>query len=164
MKYVTCTRVGEKVMLTVWYFWHGFIYRGKTFMYLKYSRFPLIYHLLPNVWKASCFISASLFLDVPYWPLYSMDKFISCVIPGPSQWFFHFVRSYRNCMDSYHVKMVNVLESPVASGARCPWQQQRTWLLAMLRRMMGFRTTKFRRLLPSPCDYDLFAKVTITVV
>ena len=30
------------------------------------------------------------FVDVPYWPLYSTDKFISCVVPGPSQWFFHF--------------------------------------------------------------------------
>ena len=29
-------------------------------------------------------------IDVLYWPPYSMDKFISCVVPGPSQWLFHF--------------------------------------------------------------------------
>ena len=45
---------------------------------------------LPNVWKASYTISASIFVDVPYWPPYSTDKFISCVVPGPSQWLFHF--------------------------------------------------------------------------
>ena len=56
---------------------------------VQYSR-SLIYHLLPNVWKASYTISASICVDVRYWPLYSTDKFISCVVPGPSQWFFHF--------------------------------------------------------------------------
>ena len=74
-------------MATVRHFWHGFIHRSKTFMYPQYSR-PLIYHLLPNVWKVSYTISASIF--VPYWPPYSTDKFISCVVLGPSQWFFHF--------------------------------------------------------------------------
>ena len=58
-------------------------------MYLQYSR-PLIYHRLPNVWKVSYTISAPISLDVPYWPHYSMDKFISCVVTVPSQWFFHF--------------------------------------------------------------------------
>ena len=61
-------------------------------MYLQYSRPPLIYHLLPNVWNASYTISSSIFLDVPYWLPYSTDNFISCVLPGPSQWFFHFGR------------------------------------------------------------------------
>ena len=51
---------------------------------------PRIYHLLPNVWKASYTISASIFVDVPYWPPYSRDKVISCVVPGPSQWLFLF--------------------------------------------------------------------------
>ena len=51
---------------------------------------PLIYHLLSNVWKALYTISASIFVDVPYWQHYSTDKLISCVVPGPSQWFFHF--------------------------------------------------------------------------
>ena len=69
-------------METVRYFWHGFIHRGTTFMYLQYSP-PLIYHLLLNVWTPYT-ISASIFVDVPDWPL------ISCVVPGPSQWLFHF--------------------------------------------------------------------------
>ena len=34
--------------------------------------------------------SLEVFVDVPYWPPYSTDKFISWVVPGPSQWFFHF--------------------------------------------------------------------------
>ena len=36
---------------------------------------PLIYHLLPSVWKASYTISATIFVDVPYSPPYSKDKF-----------------------------------------------------------------------------------------
>ena len=51
---------------------------------------PFIYHLLPNVWKASYNISTSIIVDVPYWPPYSKDKFTSCVVLGLSQWFFHF--------------------------------------------------------------------------
>ena len=51
---------------------------------------PTYQHSLPNVWKASDTISASIFVDVPYWPPYSTDKFISCVVPVPSQRFFHF--------------------------------------------------------------------------
>ena len=43
--------------------------------YIQYSR-PLIYHLLPNVWKVSYTIRASMFVDVPYWPPYSTDKYI----------------------------------------------------------------------------------------
>ena len=50
----------------------------------------LIINLLPNVWKASYTISVSTFVDDPYWSPYITDKFISCVVPGPSQWFFHF--------------------------------------------------------------------------
>ena len=57
---------------------------------------PLIYHLLSNVWKASYTISASIFVDVPYWPPYSTEKFISCVVPGLSQWW-----RDRNRMHSY---------------------------------------------------------------
>ena len=41
---------------------------------------PFLYHLLPNVWKASYTISELIFVDVPYWPPYSTDKFISCVV------------------------------------------------------------------------------------
>ena len=75
-------------MATVRYFWHGFIHRLQHFCTFSIVS-PLIYHLLQSVWKASYTISASIFFDVPYWPPYSMDKFISCVVPGPSQWFSH---------------------------------------------------------------------------
>ena len=64
-------------------------FNSTTFMYLLYSH-PLIYHLLTNVWKASYTITASIFVDVPYWSPCSTDKFISCVVPDPPHWFFHF--------------------------------------------------------------------------
>ena len=54
-------------MATVQYFWHSFIHRSATFVYLQYSRL-LIYHVLPNVWKASYTINTSIFVEVPYWP------------------------------------------------------------------------------------------------
>ena len=76
-------------MPTVWYFWHGFIHRIQHLCTFNIVT-PLIYHLLPNVWKALYTISLSIFVDVLYWLPYSTDKFISCVVPGPLQWFFHF--------------------------------------------------------------------------
>ena len=89
-----------------------------TFMYLQYSR-PLIYHLLSNVWKASYTISLSIFGDAPYWLPYIMVKFIFCVVPGSFTW-----RRDHNSKDSFQVSTVDVPESPIASGARGPWQQQ----------------------------------------
>ena len=77
-----------KVMATVRYFWHDFMHED-TFMCRQHSRPPYL-SLLPSVWKESFTISASIFVIVPYWPPYSTDKFISCFVPGPSQWFFHF--------------------------------------------------------------------------
>ena len=66
---------------------------------LQYSS-PLNYHHSPNVWKASYTIRTSIFVDIPYWSPYSTDMFISCVIHGPSQWFFHYDARDRNRMDS----------------------------------------------------------------
>ena len=65
------------------------LFSQKYTMYFQYIS-PLIYHLLPNVWKASYTISASIFVDVQNWPPYNTDKFISCVVPGPWPQFFHF--------------------------------------------------------------------------
>ena len=110
-------------MATVRYFWQGFIHRGTAFMYLQSSR-SLIYHFFRNVCKAPYTISASIFVYVPYWPPYSTDKFNSCVVPGPSQWFFLLWRKDRNRMDSYRVSTADVPEASIASGARGPWQQQ----------------------------------------
>ena len=49
------------------------------------------YHILPNVWKASRHTPSVR----PFLLMFRIDrpiahKFISCVAPGPSQWFFHF--------------------------------------------------------------------------
>ena len=133
-------------MSTVWYFSHDFIHRDTTFMYLQYSR-PLVYHLLANVWKASYIISTSIFVGVPYWPPYSMDKFISCVVPGPYQWFFHFDEEiiiawtyslsgeYGGCSRIYHFQR---RKRSVTAEVR---------LLALSWRMMEFCTTKCCRFL-----------------
>ena len=84
---------------------------------------PLVYHLLSNVWKAPYTNSASLFVDAPYSPPYCTDKFFSCVVPDPLQGFFSLWRRDRNHMDSYRVSTEDVPDSPIASGARGPWQQ-----------------------------------------
>ena len=76
--------VEYKVMATVRYFWHGFINTGTTFMCRQYSR-TLMYHHFHSVWKASYTISAFNFVEVPYLPIYRMDEFIPCVVPGPSR-------------------------------------------------------------------------------
>ena len=69
-------------MATVRYFWNCFIHRGTTLMYLQY--------LFSNVWKALYTNGTSIFINALYWPPYWTDKFISYVVSGPSQWFFHF--------------------------------------------------------------------------
>ena len=51
---------------------------------------PLIYHFCHKYGMLSYTISASMFVHIPYWPSYRTDKLISCAVPGPSQWFFHF--------------------------------------------------------------------------
>ena len=68
-------------MATVRYFWHDFIHSCVPSNTLS---------ILPNVWKASYNISATISVDVSYWPPYITDKFISCVVLDSSQWFFHF--------------------------------------------------------------------------
>ena len=54
------------------------------------SRLPYLSVSFSNVRKALYLISASIFVHVPYWQPYRTDKFISSVVPGLSQWFFHF--------------------------------------------------------------------------
>ena len=66
------------------------LFTGVQHLYTFNIVASLIYHLLPNVWKTSYSIRASILVHVLYWPSYSKDKFISCVVPRPSQWFFHF--------------------------------------------------------------------------
>ena len=66
-------------MATLRYFWHGFI-QGYN-IYVPYlSNFCQMFGR-----RRTPSVRPSL-----YWPPYSTDKFISCVVPGPSQWFFHF--------------------------------------------------------------------------
>ena len=117
----------------------------------------LIYHLLPNVWKASYIISASIFVNVPYRPPYSTDKFISCVLPGLSQWFFHFEGEIAIAWT--HIEwarwMFHKLPLPAAQEVR----DSSGATTCTVMKNDGFFTTKYRRFLLRPCDYDLFTKV-----
>ena len=80
-------------MATVRYFRHGFIHKETTLLYLQHNHPTYLSHF-QNVWKASYTAKASVFADVPYWPPYSTDKFISYVVLGPSQWFFLFSEEF----------------------------------------------------------------------
>ena len=102
---------------------------------------PLMYHLFPNAWKASYTISASIFDDVPYWPPYSKDKFIYCVVPGPSRWFFHFGEAV--VITWTHIGEERCKRSVMTAAV---------WLCVAWR-MMGFCTTKCRRFLLSAMLY-----------
>ena len=51
---------------------------------------PFIYPRLPNVWKASYTISASIFVDVPYWRPIAWVSSSLVLYRVPRQWFFHF--------------------------------------------------------------------------
>ena len=124
-------------------------------MYIQYNH-PLIYHILPNVWKALYTISASIFVDVSYSPPYSTDKFISYVIPGPLQWFFHVGKEIINA----------VTQEKVKTGATKPhhssWQCKESHRccrgpLAPLTMRDSATSTLFTD--TSPCDYDLFVRV-----
>ena len=127
-------------------------------MYLQYNR-PLIYHLLPNIWKASYTIGASIFVDIPYWPPYSMVNFISCVVPGPSQWFFHYGEEI--VIAWTHIGWVRWCSRISHCQRHKRSVTAEVWLVALSWRIMGFCTTKCSHFLLSPCDYDLFAEVEI---
>ena len=94
---------------------------------------PPYLHLLPNVWKALYTISVSIFVKVPCWPPYDMDKFISYAVTGPSHWFFYFGEEI--IIAWTHIEWVLcVSESPIASGTRsetaavvCPLHYHEEW-------------------------------------
>ena len=148
---------GLKVMTTVRYFWHGFIHTGTTFMYLQYSLRPLIYNRLPNVWKASYTISASVFVDVPYWPPSSTDKFISCVVPGLSQWFLYFGEEI--VIAWTHIGWVRWMFQNLPLPEAQEFRDNSGVAPCIVMKKNGVLFTKCRRVLLSPCDYDLFAKM-----
>ena len=57
-------------MAKILYFWHGFIHKCTAFMYLQYTSLSFLSRL-PNIWKVSYIIRASIFVHVQYWPSYS---------------------------------------------------------------------------------------------
>ena len=70
-----------KLIVTVWYFWHGFIQKGTTFMNLQYNR-PLITTFCQMFGRRrtpSARPSLLIRIDLPI----ARFKFISCDVPGP---------------------------------------------------------------------------------
>ena len=103
-------------------------------------------------------LMASIFVDVLYWPFYSTDKFLSCVVLSPSQWFFHFG-------EEIVIAWTHIAGEYGACSRISHCQQHKrsmtaaVWLLALSWRMMVFSTTKCHFPPPSPCNYELFPKV-----
>ena len=83
------TRVGSKVMGQQFDISDRALFIGVQHLCTFSIVASLIYHILPNVWKASYTISASILLRLRLDRPYNMNKFISCVVPELSQ-FFHF--------------------------------------------------------------------------
>ena len=133
--------------------WQGFIHRG-TNLICSFNMYAPPLSLLSNVGKASYTMRASIFVDVPYWPFYSTDKFFSCVVSGSftlvkiSQSHGLVLGEYGACFRVSHCQR---RKRSVTAAA--------VWLLALSSGMMGFCTSKCRHFLLSSCDYDLFAKV-----
>ena len=110
------------------YFWYVFIHMGKTFVCLKYTC-HIIYHLLPNVWKALYTISPSIFVDVPCWTPNSTDNFVSCVVPVLSLWRRdrnHILVEYSGCSRISHCQRRKIAIIAAA-----------VWLLALSWRTVG---------------------------
>ena len=118
---------------------------------------PLIYHLLPNVWNASYTISAFIFVDVPYWLPYSKDNFISCVVPGPSQWFFHFGEEI--VITWTHIGWVRWMFQNLPLPAMQEVRDSSGVTPCIVMKNNGILEHPPYSPDISPCDYDLFAKV-----
>ena len=117
------------------------LFTGVQHLYTLNIVSPLIYHLFPKVSKASYTIGASIFVDVQYLLPYSKDKLISCIVPGPSQWFFHFgeelIISWTQIgwvRRMLYISHCQRRKTSVTAAA--------VWFLALSWRMMGFCTTK----------------------
>ena len=72
----------ERFVTMVFDLWHKFVGGIKCLKCEKH----FWQWILSNKFMLQTFI----FVDVPYWPPYSTDKFISCVVLDSSQWLFHF--------------------------------------------------------------------------
>ena len=119
--------------------------------------FTLVYHLLPNIWKASYTIIASIFLmfriDHPIAMISSSNVLYRVPLSGSftlaKKLQSHGLMSDENggCSRISHFQR---RKRSVTAAA--------VWLLALSWRMMGFCTINYHHFLLSPCDYDLFTK------
>ena len=102
-------------MATVWYFWHGFVHRGTTFMYLQYSRPPpplfiTFYQMFRRCRTPSARPSLLMFrIDRPTARISSSRVLYRSLPLVLSLW----QRDY-NHKDSYRVSTKDFPESPIA--------------------------------------------------
>ena len=127
------------------------IHRGTTFMYLQYSR-PLIYHLLPNVWKAKYTTIASIFVHVRTDCSTAGTSSSLVLYRVPRSGFFHFGQ-YVEIAWTQVIQNLIILHDK----ARCHTAADVTDLL----RCWQGEILEHPPYSPdmSPCDYYLFAKV-----
>ena len=144
-----------KVMATVRYFWHGFIHRGLTFMYLQDIRAPLIYHISPDFWKTSYTISAFIIVDVPYWPPYITDlSLVLNLVPRSGSSTLAKI-SYSHGFRRKRLRLVAqnpILHDNARSHTAAVTDLLRCWQWEILEHPPYSPDM-------SPCDYDLFTKV-----
>ena len=130
------TWVGRNVMATVRKFWYGFIHRGTIFLYLKCSR---SHHLSPfrQMFRRRRTPSArsSLLIFHIDPPIARISSSLCCT--GSLVLLLSLWQRDRNRMDSYLVSTMDVSESPIFSGARGPWLQQRCDSLHCLEEWCG---------------------------
>ena len=126
-------------------------------MYLSIYSPPPYLSPVPNVWKASYTASASIFVNVPYWPPYNTDKLISCAVPGPSQWVFQFGEEI--VITWTHIGWVRWMFQNLILHRRKRSMTTVVWLVAFSWRLMEFCTIKCRRFLLNSWDCDVFSKL-----
>ena len=147
-----------KVMTIVRYFWHGFIHRGTTFMYLQYNRAPLFITFCqmfgrrrtPSA-RPSClmfWIERPIARISPSLVLYRVPRSGSFTLAKRSQSHGLISSEYGGCSRISHFQR----RKRTVTGSA-------VWPLTLSWRRMGFCTTKCRPFLLSPCDYNLVAKV-----
>ena len=85
------------------------------------------------------------------------NKFISCVVPGPSQWFFYF--DEETVIARTHIGLVRWKFQNLPLPAAQEVRDSSGVTPCIVMKTDGFCTTKCRRFLPSTIDYDLFVKV-----
>jgi hypothetical protein len=117
---------------------------------------PHVYHLLPNLWKASYSISASTSSDVQQWPPYSTGNLLSYARTCPSQFPHNHIRP-RLRWKPRHLLATDpiILHGNARAHTADAVKDLSCWRWEILEHPPYSPGM-------SPCDYDLFAKMKET--